>query len=564
MDYVEDHDDPKAWPPGTVRIEALLGRNQDKEIILQPRPSSDPNDPLNWPMWRKHWNFALTCYYSLMVFALVNAVTPTWGPMQDQLGFSLSILNDSYAIGCGTLAFGAFLLIPFALKYGRRPVYIFSTFIQFGISVWSARIFTVADLMLVNVFECLVGALAEVIVQMTVADVYFTHQRGKMNTIYVWISNAGGYLAPLAAGYVTISEGWRWVWWWIAIFLGLGGLVFIFTYEETKYSNPTMAGLDPNNLRDPLAEVERRQSVVQQEKTEESMTVAGDVTPDSQSRDEEAAETTIRKMSVVHIDPMIPRKTYRERLAIFTPSHGDFSMFLRHSYQPVQILCTIPAVAYMSLVYGVMLAWSTVMTTTLSGWMILPPYNFTAAQIGLMSLPPFIGSTIGSLVCGPLSDWVILWLARRNKGIYEPEMRLWVMAPFLPFAPAGAFMFGIGLNNGASWPVLAVGYAICSFGTTPISSIALTYITDSYTEIVGDALVGVTFTRNALATIFVFALTPWINGVGMKNVFITIGVIGIAVLSFAFVFIAKGKQFRIWTAPRYRYFAERQFDARKV
>jgi MFS family permease len=135
--------------------------------------------------------------------------------MQDQLGFSLSILNDSYAIGCGTRAFGAFLLIPFALKYGRRPVYIFSSFVQFGISIWSARIFTVADLMLVNVFECLVGALAEVIVQMTVADVYFTHQRGKMNTIYVWISNTGGYLAPLAAGYITISEGWRWVWWWM-------------------------------------------------------------------------------------------------------------------------------------------------------------------------------------------------------------------------------------------------------------------------------------------------------------------------------------------------------------
>lgn len=62
-------------------------------------------------------------------------------------------------------------------------------------------------------------------------------------------------------------------------------------------------------------------------------------------------------------------------------------------------------------------------------------------------------------------------------------MRLWAMVPFLPFAPAGAFMFGIGLNNGDPWPVLAVGYAICSFGTTPISSIALTYITDSYTEV---------------------------------------------------------------------------------
>ncbi len=62
-------------------------------------------------------------------------------------------------------------------------------------------------------------------------------------------------------------------------------------------------------------------------------------------------------------------------------------------------------------------------------------------------------------------------------------MRLWAMAPFVPFVPLGALMFGIALNDGKPWPVIAVGYAICLFGLTPISSIALTYITDSYTEV---------------------------------------------------------------------------------
>lgn len=34
--------------------------------------------------------------------------------------------------------------------------------------------------MLVNAFNCLLGALAEVIVWMTVADVFFVHERGIM------------------------------------------------------------------------------------------------------------------------------------------------------------------------------------------------------------------------------------------------------------------------------------------------------------------------------------------------------------------------------------------------
>lgn len=79
-----------------------------------------------------------------------------------------------------------------------------------------------------------------------------------------------------------------------------------------------------------------------------------------------------------------------------------------------------------------------------------------------------------------------------------------------------------------------------------------------------DALVSVTFTRNALSTIFVFAVSPWIANVGMKNVFITINVLGTVVFLGIFGFIYYGKSMRAMTATRYRYYAERQFEARQV
>lgn len=393
--------------------------------------------------------------------------------MNEQLGFSYDILNDSYAVGCGTLAIGAFMLIPFALKFGRRPVYILSTAVQFAISVWSAKLQTVTDLMLVNVFSCLVGALAEVIVQMTVADVFFVHQRGRMNTLYVWFENIGGSLAPLAAGYITVSQGWRWVWWWIAMFFGVGLLAFVFLYEESKFTAHIIDGISPTEFHQSSDENEKKESDegCKDKQVTARATEAG-INHESHS-----------PLNSICIDTTIPRKTYWQRLAPWSSSPGSLHSFLRHSYQPFMILFSIPAVFYMSLLYGAMLAATTVMITTLSSWMAEPPYNFNAAQIGLMSLPPWIGTTLGSLICGPLSDWLILFLAKRNNGIYEPEMRLWVIAAFIPFVPAGLFMFGIGLNNGAPWPVLAVGYALCNFGTTPASSIALTYITDAYTEV---------------------------------------------------------------------------------
>lgn len=88
----EVNDDP-AWPPGTVRLERLSGQDKnDSEIILQPRPTGDPNDPLNWPKWRKYLNFGLATLYALMAFAQINATTPTWGPMEDELGFTATLM----------------------------------------------------------------------------------------------------------------------------------------------------------------------------------------------------------------------------------------------------------------------------------------------------------------------------------------------------------------------------------------------------------------------------------------------------------------------------------------
>ncbi|ORY59981.1 major facilitator superfamily domain-containing protein [Pseudomassariella vexata] len=539
----ETWDDP-SWPPGTVRIE-LLTQDEPTQIILQPRPTANPNDPLNWPQWRKYLNFGMAIFYALMVYAQINATGPTWGPMGDELNFSTETLNNTYAIGCATLALGAFMLVPFALKYGLRPIYILSSAAQLGVMVWAAHTRTAGDWWGINALQCWLGSLGECLVQMTVADVFFVHQRGLMNSIYVWVANVGGNLAVVASGFITESMGWRWVWWWCAILFGIQLVMFIFGFEESKF-----------DWRGAVQGTPWGEDVVLSDKT-----IGDKVAVDPEKH---ASSEPSPVLSIVQIDPSIPRKTYWEMLLGTTTTKGPWQLFARHGYQPFLILFTIPGVAYMSLVYAVLLAWSTVFSAALSTYMIEAPYNFSSSQIGLMNLAPFIGNTLGSVICGPLSDQVILKLARRNNGIYEPEMRLWLFVPFIPFQVAGAFWFGYALQDGQSWVNVALAFGICNFGTAPISSIALTYMTDAYNEIIGDALVALTFSRNTLSTIFVFAMTPWIADVGMANVFNTIGAIGSAVLVFAFAFIWKGKEWRFKNAKRYKHYAARQFDPRPI
>ncbi|EWZ49217.1 hypothetical protein FOCG_12021 [Fusarium oxysporum f. sp. radicis-lycopersici 26381] len=530
------------FPPGTVRLEDPDAVASREGIILQPRPTEDPNDPLNWPNWRKYINFGLVSFYVLMVSEFINSAGPTWGPMQKELGFSDEALTASYAIGCACLAIGAVMLVPFALKFGRRPLYLFSSLVQIGVGIWSAKIQNVPDLLLVNAINNIFGALAEVIVQMTIADVFFIHQRGTLNSIYIWFWQISVSLGPFIAGYITTGQGWRWVWWWNAILFGAFFILVCFCYEETKYC--TEGSLAP----------------AQPDVEDDSKSAADRPWPASVAVEEGSQHNPY----AVRVNYNIPKKTYWQRLALTTTSSssGGLRTLLSHMYQPIILLTTVPAVAYTALAYGILVATSDVMSTTLSLYMTKPPYTFAPNEIGLMNLSKLVGSTIGTLIVGPVSDTLILWLARRNDGIYEPETRLWSLVPFLPFIPAGALLFGLGLQNGLPWPIIAVALAFFKLGMAPVNSITITYLTDSYQDVIGDALVGVTIVRNAFSTAFIFALDPWIHSVGIQWVLITIVLITTVILSLTGVLIKYGKPFRAHTAERYQRFALLQYKER--
>ncbi|EPE34391.1 MFS general substrate transporter [Glarea lozoyensis ATCC 20868] len=486
--------DPAAWPPGTVTI-----RNQESAAIkLQPTPSIDPNDPLNWSTLRKTTNFSLVCLYTIATFVLLDVGAVIWTPVNLELGISYENLNNAYASNTGGLALGCILLVPLAIKYGRRPVYILSAAVQFASAIWQAKIQTTGEMIAISVLCGVAGAISEAIVQMTVADLFFVHQRGTMNAIYLCCVVVGANLAPVAAGYIAVDQGWRWVWWWTSILLGLSFIGFVFFFEESKF------------VFSPL----RQQLHTPRQKEQTPM-------PSRHASKEELplSEQVSKVQSVAEV-PSIPKKSYRQRLALVTKSDTPL---LPRMYQPFIILVTFPAVAYTALQYGSILAWLSIMITTVSTYLSQPPYNFAPSGIGLFNLPPFIGAILGSLFGGPLSDWYIMRLAKRNGGVYEPEMRLHLALPAVVACPVGILVFGLGLA-----------------------------------KIIGDAFVAVVFVRNGVSTIIVFALTPWINRVGLRNMFITAACMNVAIGLLTLPMIFWGKKARVMRAEKYRHLAASQ------
>lgn len=83
-------------------------------------------------------------------------------------------------------------------------------------------------------------------------------------------------------------------------------------------------------------------------------------------------------------------------------------------------------------------------------------------------------------------------------------------------------------------------------------------------QIIGNALVGVIFTRNAFSVVVLFALTPWISGMGLRNVHILVSVLCFVILLIPAVLLVWGKKFRAASAKAYKGYARRQPTHRDV
>lgn len=85
--------------PGTVLLndeaahsEAITlglkhGKGRDAHIVLSPQPSEDPNDPLNWPAWKKEVIIAILC-----LGAMLNAGTNVSDSIQGKELFHSRVL----------------------------------------------------------------------------------------------------------------------------------------------------------------------------------------------------------------------------------------------------------------------------------------------------------------------------------------------------------------------------------------------------------------------------------------------------------------------------------------
>jgi MFS family permease len=115
----------------------------------------------------------------------------------------------------------------------------------------------------------------EALVAISIADVWFAHERGSKLGTYVFGLAFGSFIGPLCAGFMAVNQGWRWIYWWGAILSGALFILFFFTFEESRFIRTADAiegqsnGADAERPRTPSSQVTTDEKKVDKQNTTE-------------------------------------------------------------------------------------------------------------------------------------------------------------------------------------------------------------------------------------------------------------------------------------------------------
>ncbi|EQB55860.1 major facilitator superfamily transporter [Colletotrichum gloeosporioides Cg-14] len=529
-------------PPGTSRLidvdGSVIGQHAsgsgENDIVLIPRPSEDPEDPLNWTRKRKLLATSCVVLYTIMIAIPSSAVYSVVTPIRKATGLSLADINNGTGIMFLFYGWGCVIWQPLALQYGKRPAYLASLAANIIILATAPMCTTKHTYLASRILLGLFGAPVESLCEISITDIWFAHQRPKYLALYGWGLSMTGKLAPMLSGFINVGMGWKWTLWWCAIFNGIA-LVYCFLFmEETNYDRP--ARLEDHETP-VISEAQRTESTTgSEESSKVANTIEKQGTPTTNPVDSETGQV------------MYPRKTFVQKLGIKDKPRPnrmlDIALGALRGF-------TYPSVVYAGLMYGANnLVWSGVQNAT-TGTVYTTMYGFSTAGVAGAYAGGVLGTIIGGYYCGKVGKILTIRLARRNNGISESEHSLWLFAASMFLVPFSMILYGLGVAYHIHWMGLIISQFTLAINNALAVAGSLGYAIASYPQLSGDMITTCVIIRNTMSFAINYGITPWLNHMGYRDTFITVGAIGFVWNASIFVMTRYGRKMREKSAERY-------------
>ncbi|KAL4890036.1 major facilitator superfamily domain-containing protein [Aspergillus ambiguus] len=478
--------------------------------------------------------------FILLIVSLLSSVVGAYGPMlgpgfvdiAEELGVSVNQISQATSYLVLAIGVGLLLSNPLAKCYGKRPVYLIAGLILFASSIWGALTHNYKSFLACR----LVGGLGmgpfEVLVQCTIGDLYFVHERATRIAFWNLFLGTGIAAGPIVSAYIIQYSGYRWTFGTCAVFYGVLTVALFFFAPETAYirdytsahsSFDQPSGTEQQEVKDTPVEdsIERNSEIIQ------------DI-------EREPQHQTCPQISNQHRG-MRNKGSYWRSLRVYTGKYSSASFF-RVMSRPF-ILFLYPGILWAFLIWGTTITFTIVFSYVNGVIFTEPPYNFSVSQVGLINISPLILSIIAEVISGPLCDMICVYLTKKNNGYYEPEFRLVLISLGFVLGVAGFYGFGATIHYATHWSGPVLTYGLVNASLAVCSTCVFGYIIDAYKALGEEAFVAVN-SRNFLSFGVLYFINEWLAKDGILEVFIILGSLFIFTSLLTIPLWIFGKRFR--------------------
>ncbi|KAI8958182.1 putative MFS transporter [Daldinia sp. FL1419] len=495
--------------PGTVNLQAADGDDTGYGMALFPVPAEDPNDPLQWSNFKKTMILIICSFYSFLANASIIGPSPYIDLWAEEFDISPAVASELVSYPNLAFGFGSLVFVPMYLKYGRRPVMLFSLITFAAGLIGASQCTSFGGLMAARVIH---GFVCEALPVQLVNDIFFLHERGKRIGYYT-VCLCLGTFASLPAGYMLSGgHGWR-LFFYVEFAFAVALLILAFIFvEETSYNRRVLAA--PS-------------------------------TPPNEPEKEGVHEV---EKGVQQAELIVPsRKTFLETLSLrgrvdsdvpfFTTMIRSFTYFL-----VPQSLWVITTFGINGIIGLSALSFSYTFPILITS----PPYNWTVTNSGLFALAAVVGYGL-AVPFTSSSDRLAAFFTKRNNGIREAEMRLGVMVIPMIVGPAGIVLYGLTAERGLHWICFFIGGAMNYWAAYFYFSFTLAYAVDSYYANTSEMLIAMNIGKQIISFGFGLKVLDWVlesgYGIVMSGIFAGVLLANNLIL---IIFMVWGKRIRIF------------------
>ncbi|CZR69135.1 related to HOL1 protein [Phialocephala subalpina] len=458
-----------------------------------PIPSSDPNDPLNFPKWMKIGLIISSCWFATMSLALIGGLGAILGDffgLYMPQGFSSSQIVLLLTLPSLFTGIGNYIMLPFALAFGRRPAFLVAATILVFATVGAGTQKSYHGHLAARIFQGLSSGATESLLPLMLSEITFMHQRAYVFGAYWSTQTAMSSLLNTASSYEAVIS-WRWYYGVFAITAGVGLVLGIFFGFETRYQRPA-ASLDGQIVVTDHFGVTR---ILDEDGGREYLERNG------------GFETNHNSSSTQ------PLKTYAQFLNPWPGMTPNAGSIVARGYVAMLEALTCPGIWFAILAPSITLGVAIAISLTYNN-VLEKNYNWPAKNIGLINLAPIPASYLAMLAAGWGGDKITVFMAKRNGGIAKPEYRLIPLVYPLITGLAGILIYSYTADNthhNLSWAGPVIGWAIYEFAFVCTLITSTSFAAEAWPKNPGPALVVVVGSKNFFAFGISYALTPMVN-----------------------------------------------------